>query len=57
MQLKTENAKIEAGEIIKVGLRFNQSEDPNLTKQYVLFVKKNGQPYENILLSIIYDEF
>jgi hypothetical protein len=54
MNLKTDEITVGAGEKAKFGLKFKQSNESKLA-QYVLFLTKDGQPHENILLNVKYE--
>ena len=45
---------MQAGEKAKFGLRFSRVEEPT-TKQFVLFIARNGKPHENILLKVVFE--
>lgn len=51
---KTNDIKVGGGEKAKFGLKFATVEEPKLA-QYVLFLSKDGEPHENILLNVKYE--
>ena len=54
LSFKNNAIMVGGGEKAKFGLKFENVEEPKLA-QYVLFLSKNGQPHENILLNVKYE--
>lgn len=56
MMIKKDDALLAAKERLKVGLVFSAQSDPSiLSRQFVIFIKKNGMAFENIMISAIFD--
>jgi len=54
MTFKNDEIKVAAGEKAKFSLKFKGVDEPRLA-QYVLFLTKDGEPHENILLNVKYE--
>lgn len=54
LTIKNNDIKVRPGEKAKFGIKFKQVDEPRLA-QYVLFLTKNGEPHENILLNVKYE--
>jgi azurin len=54
LTFKNNDIQVQAGEKAKFGIKFKQVDEPKLT-QYVLFLTKDGEPHENILLNVKYE--
>ena len=54
MTFKNNEIKVAGGEKAKFSLKFKQVNEPRLA-QFVLFLTKDGQPHENILLNVKYE--
>ena len=55
MMLKQTQLEVPGSEKAKFGLRFARV-DEQTTKQFVLFIAKDGKPHENILLRVTFEE-
>lgn len=54
LKFKNNDIKVGAGEKAKFGLIFEDNDQFKLA-QYVLFLSKDGEPHENILLNVRYE--
>lgn len=54
MTFKNEEIRVGGGEKAKFSLKFKNVDEPKLA-QYVLFLTKDGEPHENILLNVRYE--
>ena len=54
LAFKNDEITVGAGDKAKFSLKFKQVNEPRLA-QYVLFLTKDGQPHENILLNVKYE--
>jgi hypothetical protein len=54
ISFKNDEITVGPGEKAKFGLKFASVEEAKLA-QYVLFLTKNGDPHENILLNVKYE--
>ena len=52
--IKNDEVKVPARDKGKFSIRFKQVDKPRLA-QFVLFLTKDGQPHENILLNVKYE--